>query len=108
MEASDMADKFVRALGAADTARGYLQLLMLKQLNQLRQHLVSLYGVPSLRLMPAPQDQALELLGALLFEPVPRSTSASLAGRVPCEIVVPAGRQDETELHADTSATCPR
>jgi mannosyltransferase len=108
MEASDMTDKFVRPLAPADTARGYLQPLLLKQSNQLRRHLISLYGEPTLRLMPAPRDQALELLGALLFEPVPRSTSASLAGRVACEIVVPAGRREETDLHADTAATCPR
>jgi hypothetical protein len=108
MEADDMADKFVRPLAAADTARGYLQPLLLKQSNQLRQHLISLYGEPTLQLMPAPRDQALELLGALLFEPTLRATSASLAGRVPCEIVVPAGRRDEAELQADTAATCPR
>jgi len=108
MEAKEMADRFVRPLGAADTARGYLKPLVLKQSNQLRQHLISLYGEPTLRLMPAPRNQALELLGALLFQPTSRSTSASLAGRVPCEIVVPAGRPDETELRADTSVTCPR
>ena len=108
MEARDMADRFVRPLTAADTARGYLQPLMLKQSNQLRQHLISLYGEPTLRLMPVPRDHALELLGALRFEPGQRSTSASLAGRVPCEIVVQAGRRDEPELHADTSAACRR
>jgi mannosyltransferase len=108
MEASEMADRFVRPLAAADTARGYLQPLVLKQSNQLRQHLVSLYGPPTLRLMPAPRDQALELLGALLFEPASRSSSATLAGRVPCEIIVSAGRRDGTELQADTSATCSR
>lgn len=108
MEAEDMADKFVRPLAAADTGRGYLRPLLLKQSNELRQHLVSLYGEPALRLMPAPRDQALELLGALLFDPASQSRSASLAGRVPCEIVVAAGRRDETEVQADTSAPCAR
>jgi mannosyltransferase len=108
MEATNMADRFVRPLGVTDTARGYLQPLVLKRSNQLRQHLVSLYGPPTLRLMPAPREQALELLGALLFEPVSRSNSASLAGRVSCEIIVPAGRRDGAELQADTSAACGR
>ncbi len=108
MEASDMSDKFVRPLVATDTARGYSQPLLLKQSNQLRQHLVSLYGPPTLQLMPATRDQALELLGALLFEPAPQATSASLAGRVACEIVVSGGGQDSPELHADTAKTCPR
>jgi hypothetical protein len=108
MEATDMADRFVRPLAVADTARGYLQPLVLKRSNQLRQYLVSQYGPPTLRLMPASRDQALELLGALLFEPVTRSNSASLAGRVPCEIIVSAGRRDGTDRQADTSATCSR
>ena len=108
MEAGNMSDKYVRPLVATDTARGDSQPLMLKQSNQLRQHLVSVYGPPTLQLMPAPRDQALELVGALLFEPAPRATSASLAGRVPCEIVLPAGRQDQLEPHADSAKTCPR
>ena len=108
MEASDMADRFVRPLVPADTARGYLQPLMLKQSNQLRQHLVALYGAPTLRLMPAPRDQALELIGALLFEPALGQTQPRWPGGCRVRLWFPAGRQDQAELPADTAKTCSR
>lgn len=106
MEASDMADGFVRTLSAGDTARGYLKPLVLKRSNQLRQHLIALYGQPTLKLMPAPRSEALELLGALLFEPTNTSRTAALPARVSCEIIVEAGRRDESRQPSVTPPPC--
>jgi Dolichyl-phosphate-mannose-protein mannosyltransferase len=94
MEASDMSDRYVRTLSPEDTARGYLKPMVLKRSNELRQHLIGLYGPPTLTLMPAHGDQALELLGALLFEPVPQSNAGAPTERVPCRITIQLGRQD--------------
>ena len=108
MEAGDMDDSFVRPLVAADTARNYLKPLVLKRSNQLRQHLVALYGQPKLTLTPAPGADALELLGALLFEPSSPATSASLAGRVSCEIIVPAGGRQDSAPAVAAGRPCER
>lgn len=109
MESGDMADEYVRTLSPGDTARGYLKPLVLKRSNQLRQHLITLYGQPTLKLVPAPQDEALELLGALLFEPTRQSKAAALTGRVPCQITVKTGRQsDDQPTISEMSPSCAR
>jgi len=95
MEAGDMEDKYVRALAPGDTAGGYLKPVVLKRSNQLRQYLISRFGPPALTLMPAPGDEAIELIGALLFEPPRGSSSAVLGGRVPCQITVQASRRED-------------
>ncbi len=105
MAAKDMADRFVRTLLPADTARGYLKPLSVKRSNQLRQHLITLYGRPALTLMPSPRDEALELLGVLLFEQRAPSRSAALAGRVPCQLIVQAGLR-EGDQPPPTSPSC--
>ncbi|MGH7497948.1 MAG: glycosyltransferase family 39 protein [Gemmatimonadales bacterium] len=106
MEVGDMNDSFVRPLVAADTARDYLKPLVLKRSNQLRQHLVALYGQPTLTLTPAPGADALELLGALLFEPSSPATSASLAGRVSCQVIVPAGGRGDSAPAVPAGRPC--
>jgi len=95
MAAKDMADRFVRTLSPADTSRRYLKPLAVKRSNQLRQHLITLYGRPALTLMPSPRDEGLEILEVLLFDQSPPSRSAALGGGVPCQLIVQAG------LHGD-------
>jgi hypothetical protein len=100
MTAKDMKDRFVRPLLPSDTARHYLRPLAVKESNQLRQYLISLYGRPALTLMPRPGDKALELLAVLLFEnrassvrrrspdEVPASSASRPASRSPIPLLV--------------------
>jgi hypothetical protein len=67
--------------------------MALKRSNQLRQHLIARFGPPTLTLMPSERDEALELIGALLFEPPGGPKSAVLGGYVSCRIIVDAGRR---------------